>query len=137
MGDQSGPGYRMTGNRGPGFAVIYRWRLAPGTEAAFCDAWAEVTLAIGRDRGGLGSRLHRGDDGIWLAYAQWPDRASWEAARALPPAESAASAAMDACIVERLPPILLEPVADLLATTAGVPALRPKIDPAPEEDGGD
>ncbi len=99
---------------GPGFVVIYRWRLRPGTEEAFRDAWAEVTLAIRQGCGGLGSRLHRADDGTWLAYAQWPDRASWEAAQRSPPAEAAASAAMGRCIDERLPPILLEPVVDLL-----------------------
>jgi quinol monooxygenase YgiN len=98
----------------PRFAVIYRWRLRPGTEAAFRDAWAEVTAAIRRDRGGLGSRLHRADDGSWLAYAQWPDRASWETAQSLPSADAIASSAMTRCIMERLPPILLETVADLL-----------------------
>ena len=102
----------------PGFAVIYRWRLVPGTEDVFREAWAEVTRSIILERGGLGSRLHRADDGTWMAYAQWRDRASWEAARAMPSAHPAASAAMAGCIDERLPPILLEPVADLLVPMA-------------------
>jgi len=112
-----------TGSRQPevaatGFAVIYRWRLIPGREDDFREAWAEVTRSIILERGGLGSRLHRADDGTWMAYAQWRDRACWEAARAMPSAHPAASAAMAGCIEERLPTILLEPVADLLVQMA-------------------
>jgi heme-degrading monooxygenase HmoA len=63
------------------FAVIYRWRLVPGREAQFEDGWRAATEAIAAEFGGWGSRLHRGEDGFVVAYAQWPDRATWEAAR--------------------------------------------------------
>ena len=62
------------------FAVIYRWKLIPGLEAQFEDGWRAGTQAIAEEFGGWGSRLHRGDDGIAVAYAQWPDRATWEKA---------------------------------------------------------
>ena len=51
------------------FAVIYRWRLKSGMEGQFADGWDRVTRAIHQSRGSYGSRLHRCDDGMWLAYA--------------------------------------------------------------------
>lgn len=62
------------------FAVVYRWKLIPGREAAFEEGWRAGTQAIAREFGGWGSRLHRGEDGCVYAYAQWPDRETWEKA---------------------------------------------------------
>jgi hypothetical protein len=62
------------------FAVVYRWKLIPGREAEFEEGWKAGTAAIAREFGGWGSRLHRGEDGWVWAYAQWPDRATWERA---------------------------------------------------------
>jgi hypothetical protein len=64
------------------FAVVYRWKLIPGREAEFEEGWRAGTEAIAKEFGGWGSRLHRGEDGMVLAYAQWPDRATWEKAMA-------------------------------------------------------
>lgn len=61
--------------------VIYRWRLKEGKEAVFRQGWCETTEAIYRMRGSLGSRLHRAEDGTWVAYAQWPDEETWRKAR--------------------------------------------------------
>ena len=55
------------------FAVIYPWRLKSGMEGQFADGWDRVTRAIHQTCGSYGSRLHRCDDGMWLAYARWPD----------------------------------------------------------------
>lgn len=70
-----GPARRtVRGNGGRAvFAVVYRWRLLPGREAQFVDGWERVTRAIRASCGSFGSRLHRRDDGTWLAYARWPD----------------------------------------------------------------
>lgn len=62
------------------FAVIYRWRIVPGLEAQFEQAWAAGTAAIRDEFNGWGSRLHAAGDGIYIAYAQWPDEATWKAA---------------------------------------------------------
>jgi hypothetical protein len=62
------------------FAVAYRWTIIPGREAEFEDGWRAGTQAIAREFNGWGSRLHRGEDGKFYAYAQWPDRATWEKA---------------------------------------------------------
>ena len=53
-------------------AILYRWRLHPGREQEFEHAWATVTRHLHAHHGSFGSRLHRGDDGLWYAYAAWP-----------------------------------------------------------------
>lgn len=60
------------------FAVIYRWRVIPGLEAQFEEGWAAGTEAIRREFNGWGSRLHRAGEGLYIAYAQWPDEETWK-----------------------------------------------------------
>lgn len=64
------------------FAVVYRWRIRPDLEEKFVEGWRRGTLAIRRDLGGLGSRLHRIGPGEYFAYAQWPDEATFQKNRA-------------------------------------------------------
>ncbi|MGE3142256.1 MAG: antibiotic biosynthesis monooxygenase [Hyphomonadaceae bacterium] len=64
------------------FAVIYRWNVIPGREAQFEEGWREGTDAIRREFNGWGSRLHDAGTGQFIAYAQWPDEATWKAALA-------------------------------------------------------
>ena len=64
------------------FAVIYRWRVIPGMEAQFEAGWKRGTAAIAREFGGWGSRLHGAGDGVYIAYAQWPDEETWRKATA-------------------------------------------------------
>lgn len=96
------------------FCVIYRFRVAPDKEDSFVRAWSELTHAIRDQRGGLGSRLHLGEDGVWVAYAQWPDRETWERSRSLETPAPAASEAMADAVEEQFPPLYLEPKVDLL-----------------------
>jgi hypothetical protein len=58
--------------------------------------------------------LHKGNDGLWYSYAQWPSAGARNEAFALGSVDSSAAAAMDAAIIERFPEIALEPVADFL-----------------------
>ena len=99
---------------GPGFAVIYRARIHPGKEEQYIESWSRITELLRSQRGGLGSRLHRGPEGIWYAYAQWPSAAAREEAFNKGPVDAAAQERMTAAIAERLPEIILEPVADYL-----------------------
>ncbi|MGE0596057.1 MAG: antibiotic biosynthesis monooxygenase [Hyphomonadaceae bacterium] len=62
------------------FAVIYRWRVLPGLEAQFEEGWRAGTERIAAEFGGLGSRLHRVAPQEYVAYAQWPDEATYERA---------------------------------------------------------
>ncbi|HAC58334.1 antibiotic biosynthesis monooxygenase [Parvibaculum sp.] len=55
-------------------AAIYRWKVAPGDEEYFARRWHEITQDIMRDHGGGGSRLHRAENGDFVAYARWPSR---------------------------------------------------------------
>jgi quinol monooxygenase YgiN len=97
-----------------GFAVVYRWRLHPGREEAFGEAWEAVTLALRERRGARGSRLHRAEDGTWVAYAQWPSREAWDAVRADAPLVPAAATVMTDAVAEAFPPLALEPLRDHL-----------------------
>lgn len=99
------------------FVVLYRWRLHPDHEAAFIRGWSRLTELL-RERGSLGSRLHRGADGLWYSYAQWPSDKVRQAAFALGPLDEAASAQMQAAVAERFPEIVLDPVADYLVPLA-------------------
>lgn len=103
---------------GPGFAVLYRWRLHPGREASFVEAWTAVSRDL-RDKGSLGSRLHRGPDGVWYSYAQWPSAEARRLAFSQPSNVPDASAAMRDAIAESLPEIVLESVADLMVLPEG------------------
>ncbi|MBU6244371.1 MAG: antibiotic biosynthesis monooxygenase [Actinomycetales bacterium] len=98
---------------GPGFVVLYRWRIAPGRERQFAEAWEEVTNAL-LARGSQGSRLHRGDDGLWYAYAQWPSQDARRRAFDRPSEHADASARMHEAVAEYLPEVILEVVADCL-----------------------
>lgn len=57
------------------YCIIYRFTLcqpSPETAARFVEVWSGVTDYFKRECGALGSRLHRADDGVIFAYAQWP-----------------------------------------------------------------
>lgn len=97
-----------------GFVVVYRVRLRPGAEASYAAAWARLTELIREHAGGRGSRLHRGADGVWYAYAQWPDRAAWERPRDLTAEADDLVATMAAAVLEGLAPLELEVELDLL-----------------------
>lgn len=96
------------------FTIIYRWRLHPDKEQQFIDVWSRNTPLIIEKCGGLGSRLHKAEDGTWLAYAQWPDKATWERSYSVPNWDEEGGKIMEDAIIERLPRILLNPVADFL-----------------------
>ena len=93
--------------------VLYRWRLHRELESSFVTAWSRVTQALRRDGGSLGSRLHRGSDGLWYGYAQWPSDEMRQRAFAQA-VEPSAGAQMRAAIAESFPEVVLETVADYL-----------------------
>ncbi len=101
-----------------GFVVIYRWRLHPGKETQFQEVWSRNTPLIIERCGGLGSRLHKAEDGTWLAYAQWPDKATWERSYSVPDWDAAGGILLREAVAETLPRMLLEPQSDFL-----IPAL--------------
>jgi len=62
------------------FVAAYWWRVHPGKEDQFRIAWRRGTELIQAKYGSLGSRLHRDDQGRFIGVAEWPDRATWQAA---------------------------------------------------------
>ena len=95
------------------FAVIYRWRIKPELEKQFIESWSEITEYFLGNFNSLGSRLHRGGDGLWYAYAQW--RSSEERSFAfqnMP--EMPAQEKMKEAIEESFPEIRLETISDFL-----------------------
>lgn len=68
------------------FAVLYKFSPLPGKTDVFLEGWHGMTKLIRDHEGGLGSRLHRVSDTEYIAYAQWPDRETWEnSGEKLPP----------------------------------------------------
>ncbi len=99
------------------FVAMYRWTLKPGKETRFQEGWHRVTVAIREQNGSLGSRLHKASDGTWIAYAQWPSRQAWEAARENSSADAEARQMMADSVELRHPDLYLDVVDDLLAHT--------------------
>lgn len=99
--------------RGPGFVVLYRWKLRPEAEASFVQAWSRISQLL-LEQGSLGSRLHRGSDGLWYSYAQWPSAEARSKAFAAGPVDSKASSQMNAAIAEEFPEVVLESHADFI-----------------------
>jgi heme-degrading monooxygenase HmoA len=62
------------------FVAVYWWRVHPGKEDQFREAWRRGTRQITQIYGSFGSRLHRDRDGRCVGYAEWPDEATWRAA---------------------------------------------------------
>lgn len=60
------------------FCIIYEFQVNTNSEPDFIKNWKGLTDLIYKYENSLGSRLHRIEDGQFLAYAQWPDRNTWE-----------------------------------------------------------
>lgn len=59
-------------------AVLLEFYVIAGMESQFRKAWVETTDIIYENFGSLGSRLHKSDNGKFIAYAQWPDLSVYE-----------------------------------------------------------
>ena len=106
-----------------GIVILYRWRLRPGHEAQFKEAWSVVTRSL-IERESLGSRLHEGDDGVWYAYAQWQSAEARKAAFAQPLGVDEAQRAMADAVLEHFPEIVITPSVDHLISTPPVSRMR-------------
>ena len=95
------------------FIILYRWRIKPEKETQFIEAWSEITDYYRENCDSLGSRLHRGSDGIFYAYAQWKSVSDREKAFANSP-KSEAGKRMREAIEESFDPVILEKISDYL-----------------------
>lgn len=95
------------------FVVLYRWRVNPQFEEQFIESWAEITKYYLENFGSRGSRLHRGGDGIFYAYAQW--KSDEDRRKAFQgKLNSDVGAKMREAIEESFPEVELEIVSDFL-----------------------
>ena len=60
------------------FTVIYSFKIISGKEIDFIDAWTALTKLIYQFAGSYGSRLHKVDKDFFIAYAQWPEKVTWD-----------------------------------------------------------
>ena len=59
------------------FTVIYSFKIFDGREDDFINSWTELTKLIYEFEGSYGSRLHKANDNLFIAYAQWPDKETY------------------------------------------------------------
>ncbi len=98
------------------FVVIYQWKLKPGSDSEFREAWRQATQAIYSKRGRLGSQLMQSNDGTYYAVARWPGRDQWVNRSQPEAADPQAMQTMGELIEESFPPIELEVTDDMLAS---------------------
>jgi len=60
------------------FTVIYSFKVKEGMRNEFLNAWNGLTLLIYKFENSLGSRLHQSKPYEYIAYACWPDKATWK-----------------------------------------------------------
>lgn len=60
------------------FVAIYQFDVKPNHEQKFIESWEGLTQLIYQYEDSLGSRLHKNKDGTYIAYAQWPNKATWK-----------------------------------------------------------
>jgi hypothetical protein len=61
------------------FAVIYRFYIKPEFESEFPKQWKKIATYFVKERGSFGSTLNKSEDGMWIAYSKWPDKATRDA----------------------------------------------------------
>jgi len=61
------------------YCVILEFDVIEGKEEEFRDTWTDTTKYIYHNFGGLGSRLHKSENSKFIAYAQWPDKETYDA----------------------------------------------------------
>jgi len=59
------------------FTIIYSFKIKSGNKDAFIESWAAYTRFIYEYEGSFGSRLHQLDATNFIAYAQWPDKETY------------------------------------------------------------
>lgn len=95
-------------------AILYSWRIKPEKEPQFIESWSQITEFLRQHRGSLGSRLHRGNDGLFYGYAQWKSDEERQNAFQNSDQINDAVEKMRDSIIEKFPEIMLEPIADFL-----------------------
>jgi hypothetical protein len=112
------------------FAVLYQGYVKEGRAEEYKKFWHKIASYFLEHRGAIGSCLHQTDDGLWIAYSRWPDKAtrdaSWHAENApesnLPEEIKAAIKILKDCLdpQRKFSEICMEVVDDLLIKNKGM-----------------
>lgn len=96
-------------------AVLLEFNVKPGLEDQFVECWSETTDIIYKKFGSLGSKLHKSNNGVYVAYAQWPSREIYESEQSWSQSDSAVREKMRSTLVGGKPTVLhqLSLVSDL------------------------
>lgn len=96
--------------------VLIEFDVLEGEEQAFIDAWERTTEIIYQQFGSLGSRLHKEASGLYVAYAQWPNKEQYQAEHIWSETDAAVRAEMRNTLVAGKPKSVrvLGVVSDLL-----------------------
>ncbi len=62
------------------FSVIYSFKIHSEFEQEFIESWKELTNLIYKFEGSLGSRLQKVDSNLFLGYALWPNKKTFDLA---------------------------------------------------------
>jgi hypothetical protein len=57
---------------------MYQWRLKPGKEQKFIDAWMRVTSHLQKTNPRISGKLLRTLQGQYLGLIEWPTEKDWE-----------------------------------------------------------
>ena len=60
------------------YIVLYIFKVKPNQEKQFIASWKGLTNLIYKYEGSLGSKLHINENQDYIAYAQWPDKSTFE-----------------------------------------------------------
>ena len=60
------------------FTIIYSFKIHDHKENEFINCWTDLTNLIYQFEGSCGSRLHKINDNLFIAYAQWPDKKTFD-----------------------------------------------------------
>ncbi|MEN9803042.1 MAG: hypothetical protein RLZ37_2167 [Actinomycetota bacterium] len=99
--------------------MLHRWRLRPGHEERFKEAWSVLNKAL-NEGGSPRSRLHVGNDGLWYSFTQLPGD---EARTGVFDADDA-QRTIDEAVLESFPEIVLTPCGDHLVSKPAATRMR-------------
>lgn len=60
------------------FSIIYSFKIHENKQDEFIHCWTELTHLIYKFEGSFGSRLHQVSENFFIAYAQWPDKKTFD-----------------------------------------------------------
>jgi heme-degrading monooxygenase HmoA len=60
------------------YLTLYQWKVKPGKESQFIQAWARLTEHLQLKTPSLSGSLHKTIQGSYVALIEWPSQKDWE-----------------------------------------------------------